>query len=660
MSTRPIRQLLESIAAAPVPDPDPLARLVAELRPRQGQGVISAVTAFAALVKLLENDARICAGLSIYLERLCKGLRVSPTLTDSGMPSGRFWYELRKRFIHKLLPFQPEPDTLDHVLVNVFFRERDAQWVAALPMDQCLRFMELMGARGLGERSADDPLFHDLLFAAKVLGMRLAGHAFDHEVLRMVPEQAGFGNAFVAMEDALDDWIDDLRAGKATRNVDHPLHRQVVAHIRNCHELIAAAYRNVVREGISFAADQRLIFMLRSLERLERVVQAIVLQPGTDGRPSFIDLVRDMVRFSAGRNRIVGFVDQSTQTLAREITQHTGRTGEHYITSNAAEYKAMFRSALGGGAVVAMACVLKAWYGSMDTSQFGHAVLYSLNYAMAFIGIYLLHFTLATKQPAMTAATIATTLDTGKSDGHRRYIALARLIARTCRSQLVAFAGNVLMAFPVAVLLGYAWNLLFGPDLFAHKAPKMIAELHPFTSAAIPHAAIAGVFLFLSGLIAGSITNASINRRVPLRIREHPTLKLIMRPERRARLADLYERHAGGVISNFWFGVFMGCVGVLGAFFGLPLDIRHITFAAGNLGLGMVGMAWHISVGTVLMSLLGIFLIGVFNFAVSFALSLSVALRSRGIPVSELFPIAGAVRRHFMQHPADFFLPPKA
>jgi len=276
---------------------------------------------------------------------------------------------------------------------------------------------------------------------------------------------------------------------------------------------------------------------------------------------------------------------------------------------------------------------------------------------MAFIAIYLLHLTLATKQPAMTAATIAQAVDEGRHDRRRDYSSLAELVARVWRSQFIAFVGNVAMAFPVALALGYGWNLLFGPDLLAHKSDKMLHELDPFTSLAVPHAAIAGIFLFLSGLIAGSISNASIHSNVPLRIQEHPLLKLVMSPGWRQRLAGSYERHAGGIISNFWFGVFMGSVGAVGTFLGLALDIRHITFAAGNMALGLVGADWQVTAYTITASILGIGLIGLFNFLVSFSLSLSLALRSRGIPVAEARPIVAAVLARFRRNPLSFFLP---
>lgn len=52
------------------------------------------------------------------------------------------------------------------------------------------------------------------------------------------------------------------------------------------------------------------------------------------------------------------------------------------------------------------------------------------------------------------------------------------------------------------------------PLLTHAKATTLLHSLNPFTSLAIPHAAIAGVCLFLSGLIAGYFDNMSVYRKV--------------------------------------------------------------------------------------------------------------------------------------------------
>ena len=87
--------------------------------------------------------------------------------------------------------------------------------------------------------------------------------------------------------------------------------------------------------------------------------------------------------------------------ISHLITNHTAETGTHYITSTGKQYMTMFYKASGGGIIVGALCVLKLLYGYVPGSDFSHAFLYSMNYAMGFIMIYLMGFTLATKQPAI-------------------------------------------------------------------------------------------------------------------------------------------------------------------------------------------------------------------------------------------------------------------
>lgn len=658
MPVTEVRKVLEEITRHQGSDVDLLARLVRAIRPTKAERARHVVPGFDRMLILLETDSELREGLSRYLFRLVQGKRVHRALVDPGMVSGEFWYELRQRLGYKVLPFQPDPGSIDHILVNVFFMDRDGDWVRELDQRACVRLLELIGGPDLHQLPRNSFLMNELLFAVKVVSLRIAGRAFDGRVLRMVPEHENLENPFLALDDELDRYVAGLREGTMGRGTDEPSYRLIGELLRLCHGMIERAYANSAVLGIGFRVNQNLVTLEHLLERLEVILSSIVVEPGTDGRSATVQLVKNLVAFNTGRTHIKGFIDRSTQVVAREISAHAGRTGERYITNSPAEYMRMLWAALGGGAIVAIACILKTWYGTLDVSLFTQAFLYSMNYAMAFIAIYLTHCTLATKQPAMTAATIAATLGNGGGRGAGdRYGMLTDLIARVWRSQFIAFVGNVVMAFPVAVVIAYGWNYLFGPEMLHYKYPKLVYELDPFASPAIPHAAIAGVFLFISGLIAGNVGNRIIHGRIPYRIEHHPALKTVMSEKWRKRLADFYERNAAGIISNFWFGCFLGSIGIIGVFFGLPLDIRHITFAAGNMGLAMVGGNWHFSVGTIVLCVVGIGLIGFFNFIVSFGMSLALALRSRGIPFAELLPIARAVAAYFRRRPMAFFLP---
>ena len=106
----------------------------------------------------------------------------------------------------------------------------------------------------------------------------------------------------------------------------------------------------------------------------------------------------------------------------------------------------------------------------------------------------MLHFVIATKQPSMTAATLAAAIS--QAGGRLRDTErIVDLLAATLRSQLAAIAGNVLVALPVAVLVGLALAQQAPPPVSAAKAARLLAELDALRSPLVAHAAIAGVWL---------------------------------------------------------------------------------------------------------------------------------------------------------------------
>lgn len=655
-----IPEILEKLSTYTGKDVHPLAELVDAIRPSRAEIKQGQAPGFQELTTLLREKEAWRRGLTDYLARLVEGKKFRRSLIDAGIVTGTdFWYELRKRISYKILPYQPEENTIEYILVNVFYKASDAQWIQFIEEAQLEEFFELLGFTDLRELAVDNSAIEELLFSARVLAHRITGRAFESEVLSMVPEYENFESPFVALQDELNDYLDLLRKGEINREVDdiHFKHIQVL--IGQCSQFILQAYKNREQFGISFKTHQNLMAMSYMLERLQLILELLVTSENNRDKSQSVDLAMALIKLNAGSNHISSYFNRATQLMANEITQHTGRKGEQYITYTASEYRHMLRTALGGGGIVGVLCLFKLYFAYLDLSLFGQAFLYSMNYAAGFILIYLTHQTLATKQPAMTAATLAQALDS-ELKGKERYLKIAELAARTFRSQFIAFVGNVFMAFPVALLLVYLVQYFLGFNFSAPKAEKLIGELHPLASPAIFHAGIAGIFLFISGLIAGSATNKSIHQRVPLRIRKHPLLRRLFSETRRRKMAAFYDRNIGGIMSNLWFGIFLGSTATVGVILGLPLDIRHITFAAGNFALGLFGAGFAVSTATIIWSVVGIGIIGFMNFIVSFSLSLMLAMRSRGIPLNQLSRIYTAVQTRFFNSPWTFFFPPRS
>ncbi|MNY10157.1 Site-specific recombinase [compost metagenome] len=262
----------------------------------------------------------------------------------------------------------------------------------------------------------------------------------------------------------------------------------------------------------------------------------------------------------------------------------------------------------------------------------------------------------------MTASALVAAIQNGASgqdQTRHKYWNFAIFFARLFRSQFIAFVGNVIMAFPVSLLLVWGIQEVFHFNPAADKWLKLVNELNPTETPMILHACIAGVFLFLSGIIAGSISNRDKHNSVYYRIEEQPVLKKVFGKEKTAKVARFYEKKWAGIVSNIWFGVFMGTTASVGMFLGLNLDIRHITFASGNLALGWFGHDRYLSTEMWIWGILGIGIIGFFNFLVSFSLSLTLAFRSRNLSFGELIKMAKAVWIYFKISPRSFFFPPE-
>jgi site-specific recombinase len=125
-------------------------------------------------------------------------------------------------------------------------------------------------------------------------------------------------------------------------------------------------------------------------------------------------------------------------------------------------------------------------------------------------------------------------------------------------------------------------------------------------------------------------------------------------------MANYFENNFGGLAGNFALGVFLGSTGAIGFTLGLPLDIRHITFASGNFGIAVASLPYHISSEFWINSILGIISIGIMNVIVSFGLSIAFALKSRNAQFSEVRSLIGNLSWHFFHHGSSFFFPGKS
>ena len=616
-------------------------------------------TNFEVFLAYLKNNEEIKNNFRDYLFILFSNKSFAKALTDANILSeNAFFPELKKRISYKFLPPVEDENTISYIISKVLFNPKsDSDYIKNIKPEDGSEFFKLMEIEKI---STLPKVKKELLISANILALRSVGNALEAGITKMVPEYKNFDNPFVALQSELDSLIGRFKKDKDlqidSKDVDY---KQIKIYLQQCLDFVDKAFKNASKFGISSKINQSLLKIRQQLKRIQDIIPILVVDTEEDILTNSKNLVSNTLKYNSHRNNVRELIDDSTRLISHLITSHTAETGTHYIATSPKEYLKMFWKASGGGIIVGFLCIFKMMMSYSHGSEFSHAVLYSLNYAFGFIIIYLLGFTLATKQPAMTAATMAKVLS-DESSSEKNYKEFANLVAKLSRTQFIAFVGNVLWSFPVALAIIYGMDWFLEKNFAVAKADKLLKDLNPIESKAILHACIAGFFLFISGIISGNISNSSIFNQVPERISQSPFLNQVIGAKNSKKLSDFYTKHWAGIISNFWFGIFLGVIAPLGVFLGLDLDIRHITFSAGNFALALYGKGFDIDTYTFTISLVTIFLIGAFNFIVSFGLSMLLAFRSRKVNFGELTIIYKTILKYFIKNPLRFFIPLKS
>jgi site-specific recombinase len=172
-------------------------------------------------------------------------------------------------------------------------------------------------------------------------------------------------------------------------------------------------------------------------------------------------------------------------------------------------------------------------------------------------------------------------------------------------------------------------------------------------------AAFTGVLLFVSSLIAGWVENWFVFQRLDSAIAWSPRIVAVLGQARAQRWAAWWRANISGLTANFSLGLLLGLVPAVLAFFGLPIEVRHVTLSAGQLtaAAGALGPTL-LATGDFWRCVVAIVGVGMLNVGVSFYCAFRVALRAQGVRVSDRRRVRDAVLARLRQSPRSFFLPP--
>ena len=93
----------------------------------------------------------------------------------------------------------------------------------------------------------------------------------------------------------------------------------------------------------------------------------------------------------------------------------------------------------------------------------------------------------------------------------------------------------------------------------------LLKDLDPFHSKALLHAALAGVYLFISGIIAGNVETPLFFIKFQKNC-QNPYIHYLFGRNFAENLSQYYSKNWAGIMSNLWLGIFLGSTATIGKF----------------------------------------------------------------------------------------------
>jgi site-specific recombinase len=587
------------------------------------------------------------------LRSIIRETRAVALFSETGLPRQfGFFTEMSERFARKFLPRPPGSAELGALFDRLFPYRDDDRWIEQLDEGTLERFGALLDSGVTAEEKGWNTLGDELedalaYLAAQIRAIGCSGamrEGLKHESLRDL--------AFFKLGTALSSVIAAQKKGDGTAIAAELNYLRSL--VDACHRARAEVLAHLEKNGVSTEVVYHLTFTEASLQRFQDLVD-VTFDPAKKMARN-AEFVALLARQNRARESVMELLRQNFRLLTRKMVERSGETGEHYIARNTGEYGAMLKSAAGGGVIMVFTSWLKTILLTWSLPGLMKGIAASVNYSVGFVAIQLTGSTLATKQPANTAAALAARMHNVRDEA-----GLGRLVDEIVflvRSQIASIFGNLALVVPSMLLLRLLILYLTGKEILpAEKAVKTIQSLSVF-GPSLFYAAFTGVLLWASSLAAGWAGNWFACHHIGEALAADRRLIRLLGPTRSARFAAFWTRHVAGLAGNISFGFMLGIIPELAEFAGLPLDIRHVTLSSGFLTAAAAALGPGIlATKAFILAALGVLGIGFMNLTVSFALAMVVATRACAIQSPERHAIYGAVLGRFIREPLSFVFP---
>lgn len=538
-----------------------------------------------------------------------------------------FWQDLAGRLHERLLPKAPLHEDLPSLLRELFPDEDDALLLESVDDDVWSALLALFAQndRLIGH------LRGELVDSSQILATQILQSA----LLVHMRNPSRAPKVTLWPEKKLVQFVDRTAV---EQTADPAEFRSLIL---QCRQEIQGAHDHFERHGVSVDQVYTLGQRARWLDRLEAIFGLLFPEPGKPlgSRRFLANLVLDVHQQLSLRT----FFRDNLSLLSQRIVERNSEVGEHYVTYSWKEFRHMMHSAGGGGVITCLTVFVKILLSKLHAAGFIQGLLEGTNYALSFLTIQFAGYSLGTKQPSTTAPYLAKVLKKSVSDARKAIIAVLR-------TQFIAVIGNVSLAFPLTLIVSWLCLKTAGPVMSLEKA---LATVHStdILGPSFLFASFTGVLLFTSSLIAGWFENWVLLHRLPERI-ENGLVRTPWLSQRRVALAGLLKSKSNALAANISLGFLLGFSPHVLQFFGIPLDVRHVTLASGTLGAALP-VIWDLQLGaaTYVRAVGGIMMIGVLNLTVSFALAFFLAAASSQVRLQTFFTLFRTGAKMILRRP---------
>jgi site-specific recombinase len=617
---------------------------------RQPAASVADMSGLAGLVECLDSDAEIRSRFQQTFASLLQEMDCVSLFAEAGIPSDhKFTSEIGRRIAARLLPSAREDTDAAKLLVALYPTQRTVQRFLNAPTDLFQGLITAVTPPGDPQFASHEYL--DLQQALRVLSSRVAALGLKPEVRARNTSIGIAESPFYQIVAATEDVI---------RASDHDAVQSALARwggiVHRCRTEMVQVHQHMENSGVSV----ELIFDLRKiaacLARMESILDVLTAETQEAKLAAIHGFLGQLMEGRLYDLSLSSLLRENLNLIARKMVERTGHSGEHYIAHNRREYWYMWAAAIGGGLLTVLTAAIKLRVYDAHLPLFVEGFAAGTNYAVSFVTLQLLGLVLATKQPAATAATFAGIIRENR--GVERENKLNEFVSRITSTQLAAALGNVLAVGIGAIIFEQIWRIIFSQSYLSPESATHVYEtLNPTASGTAFFAIITGVILWMAALAGGWCENFAVYYRLTDAVAQHP-LGMQVGHGRIKKFSRTLQRNLGGWSTSIVLGYLLGFTPVIGKFFGIPLDVRHVTLSTGTLALSVAHFgARSIERTWFYEAIAGIAVIFVLNLFVSFSIAAYVGLRAYDVSGREQWEILRFLILDGLKSPLRFLWP---